>query len=437
MPHNESRQETHAQKNLLLRSNDVSEIIAAKPGFLIRWGISIFLAVLLLIVVATFFISYPDVVTANAKLTSLNAPKEIRTKIAGKLIALNAIEGQTVKAAQIIGFMESTANHQEVINLSLSAEKMVQLMANYQTEQIASFNLPTYTQLGEVQQQYQTFTQALSLFKQYLNAGYFVKKKAMLKNDLLFLSKLNSNLQLQKKMQEQDLSLVQQTFTANESLKNDSVISAFEYRNEKSKLINKALSIPQINTTIINNQTSRHEKEKEILQLENEIAQQKMIFLQALNTLKAQIEEWKAKFLLIAPVDGKIAFAGFMQPNRQMENSSAICFVNPGNSSYYAEINIPQNNFGKIKTGQKVLLKLPAYPYQEFGSLEGQLDFVSTIATDSGYLAKVIFPKGLTTNYNKQVQYKDGLQAQGEIITADLKLSDRLMNSVRQIFKKY
>jgi multidrug efflux pump subunit AcrA (membrane-fusion protein) len=149
------------------------------------------------------------------------------------------------------------------------------------------------------------------------------------------------------------------------------------------------------------------------------------------------LKEWKQRFLLTAPVDGTIAFTGFMQPNRQMESNSIICFVNPGNTSYYAEMNIPQTNFGKIKTGQKVLLKLPSYPFQEFGSLEGRLDFVSTIATDSGYLSKVTFPNGLTTNYNRQVQYKDGLQAQGEIITADLKLSDRLLNSVRQIFKKY
>jgi hypothetical protein len=199
----------------------------------------------------------------------------------------------------------------------------------------------------------------------------------------------------------------------------------------------KTLAIPQVNAGIISNQNSQHEKAKEILQLENEIAQQKMVFTQALNTLKAQIEDWKKHFLLIAPVDGTIAFTGFVQPNKQLENGVAVCFVNPGNTNYYAEVNIPQVNFGKVSAGQRVLLKLPAYPFQEFGSLEGQLQFINTIPTDSGYLAKVIFPKGLITNYNKPVQYKDGLKAQGEIITADLKLGYRLLNSVRQVFKRY
>lgn len=39
---------------------------------------------------------------------------------------------------------------------------------------------------------------------------------------------------------------------------------------------------------IITNESARHEKIKEIAQLENEIAQQKGIFIQSLNTLKAQ-----------------------------------------------------------------------------------------------------------------------------------------------------
>ncbi len=236
-------------------------------------------------------------------------------------------------------------------------------------------------------------------------------------------------------MQEEDVGLAKETFEANESLKNDKVISPFDYRNEKSKYIGKAMSIPQINASLINNESSQHEKQKEIAQLENEIVQQKEVFLQALLTLKARLDDWKAVYLLIAPLDGKIAFAGFMQENQQLENNRTVCFINPENTQYYAEVYIPQNNFGKVNTGQKVLLKLPAYPYQEFGSLEGRLDFISDIPTDSGYLAKVSFPKGLQTNYHRAVQYHDGLLAQGEIVTADLKLSDRLINNIREIFK--
>lgn len=440
MPHplNENGQVTaegqHASAGLLLRSAEVSEIISSRPGFLIRWGISIFFLLLLMIIMATFFIHYPDVVAAKAKLTSINAPKEVKTKTNGKLVALKVSEGQMVKKDEILGFMESRANHNDVLLLSKTVDSLQLIITGTQTEQLQAYLSQSFQNLGEVQQSYQTFMQAFILFKQYLSSGYYLKKKVMLQNDMVYLKRLHSNLLQQKKMQQEDLSLARETFDANESLKNDKVISSFDYRTEKSKYIGKSMSIPQINAAIIGNESGQHEKEKEILQLENDIAQQKSVFAQALNTLKAELEEWKSNYLLIAPLDGRIAFAGLMQENQQLENNRTICFINPENTNYYAEVYIPQNNFGKVKQGQKVLLKLPAYPYQEFGSLEGKLDFISTIATDTGYLAKVSFPQGLKTNYQKPVQYHDGLLAQGEIITDDLKLSDRLINQVKSLF---
>jgi Cold shock domain len=171
-------------------------------------------------------------------------------------------------------------------------------------------------------------------------------------------------------------------------------------------------------------------------QLENDIAQQKGIFVQALNTLKAQLDDWKNKFLLIAPVAGKVSFAEFLQENSQIKVWQTVCFVNPENTQYYARVFIPQNNFGKIKTGEEVLLKLNAYPYREFGIIKAILGFVSSIPTDSGFVAKVILLNGLLTNYKKQLHYTEGLSAQAEIITEDLQLSDRLFNELRAVFKK-
>ena len=144
---------------------------------------------------------------------------------------------------------------------------------------------------------------------------------------------------------------------------------------------------------------------------------------------------WKQLYLIESPIDGKISFASFLQENQQLQNNQTVCYINPDNTQYFAEVYIPQNNFGKVKQGQKVLLKLPAYPFQEFGAITGKLDFIAAIATDTGYLAKVLLPNGLLTNYKKQVLYHEGLYAQVEIITEDLKLSDRLLNQLRSVIK--
>ncbi len=247
---------------------------------------------------------------------------------------------------------------------------------------------------------------------------------------MLNYKRLHNNLNEQKSFHEQDLSLSQKNFEANKSLNNDKVIADVEFRNESSKLIGKKLSLPQITSLIISNETQQNEKQKEIAELENTIAQQKTIFTQALNTFKSQVEDWKKKYLLIAPIDGKISFATFVQENQQLQVNQIICFVNPENSEYYAKITIPQSNFGKVALWQTILLKFPSYPFQEYGAIKGKIDFISHIPTDSGYLAKVILTDGLNTSYKKVVQYRDGLTAQGEIITKDLRLLQRFYYNI-------
>jgi multidrug resistance efflux pump len=418
------------------RSEMVQEIVSNKPGFLIRNGIVFFLGILILLIAACWFIQYPDIVNTNAKLTSINAPKEVITKTQGKLTKLFAKENEKTQAGKVLGYMESTASHAEVLAISENIDAAQSLLAKDKVSQIFPLLHATYQNLGELQLQYQTFEQSYNTFCNYLSGGFYLSKVNMLHKDVAFLQKMHTNLIEQKGLNTEDLNLSQKTFNANKSLNDDNVISDVEYRNENSKLINKKLSLPQISSSIISNEAQQNEKLKEIAELQNSIAQQKSIFTQAVNTFKSQIEDWKKKYLLIAPIDGKIAFATFLQENQQLKAEQVICFINPENTEYYAEIYIPQTNFGKVRTGQKVLLKFPSYPFQEYGSVNGKINFISNINTDSGYVAKVILPNGLNTTYKKQVQFRDGLLAQGEIITQDMRLLERFYyNIIKQVKK--
>lgn len=70
------------------------------------------------------------------------------------------------------------------------------------------------------------------------------------------------------------------------------------------------------------------------------------------------------------------------------------------------------------------------------GSLKGKLDFISQIPTDSGFLAKIILPKGLYSNQHKTLQYREGLIADAEIITSDRKLIERFFSSLRGLLNQ-
>ena len=85
-----------------------------------------------------------------------------------------------------------------------------------------------------------------------------------------------------------------------------------------------------------------------------------------------------------------------------------------------------------MTAGQDVLLKFQAYPFEQFGSVMGKIAFISPTPTDSGYLAKVILPKGLQTNYGKTLHYQFGLFAQADIVTENMRLLERFYYNIRK-----
>jgi HlyD family secretion protein len=419
------------------QGNEISEIISKQPSLWVRRGTTIFFLILVIIFGICWFIQYPDLVTTKARLNSINAPKEVITRTDGKLQTILVNNGDSVSAETKLAFMESIAYPPSIYKVKTQVDSISSLIAQNRTNEIIRF-FPDYTnqlflqELGELQHSFQTFMQSFISFRDFISNGFYLRKRNMLQTDLINIKRLHDILQQQKELLQQDVALTKETFTANESLAKDKVISAMDYRNEKSKLIAKELTLPQVNSAIINNDALQNEKKKEMAELENKIIVQKNSFIQALQTFSSQIEEWEKIFVLKAPVSGQASFVGFFQENQFIKSGQLLFYIQPMNTSYFAELIIPQYNFGKVKAGQEVLLKFQAYPYEQFGSVTGTIEFISTTPTDSGFLAKVSLPHGLTTNYHKTLHYQYGLYAQADIITENMRLLERFYYKIRK-----
>jgi multidrug resistance efflux pump len=421
-----------------LRSESLREFISHRPGYLIRWGIPIFFLLLTGLAVGSYFIQYPDLVTARAKINSINPPKQVIAKNGGRLVKLFKMDNQEIQQGDIIGYIESTANHDEVLRLSAILDTLQFFTTSNRLEEIPRFWQSTnqlFAHLGELQQAHQNFMQGYITFKDYLSNGFYVAKKQMLNRDLANTKKLLLTLQQQKELQQQDLAITIQNYNVHDTLHNETLINDIEYSNQKSQLINKKMSIPQMTASIISNQSQQNALQKEMMELDNQIVQQRALFTQSLNAYKNIMEDWKQKYLLIAPVSGKLEYTSFLEENQQLQANQVIAFITNATSQYYVEMLIPQTNFGKVKAGQDVLLKFTSYPAQEFGSVKGRIEYIKNIPSDSGYLAKVSLPDGLITNYKKTILFTEGLMAKAEIITEKKRLSDRFMSGFRNLIK--
>ena len=417
-------------------SYEVKELISYKPHWIIRKGNIFFLLILLLLMALTLLVKYPDIIQGSVRLTAINPPKLLAARIDGKLEKLLVINEQEVRQGQIMAFMQSIGKYEQVLLLQKWINQAEIFVMNDSLEILPAKPLPLLNELGELQSAYQDFQKSLNETLQILFNGYYQQKKKALQKDIRYLSYIEINAKEQQKLLEEDYSLQQTEYKANESLAKDKVIAPVELSHDRSKLIAKEEGLKQMSAQHINTDIAEHNKNKELLDLEKYITDQHHQFLYALFSLKSKVEEWIQKYAIVAPEAGKVLFTSFLQENQLLTTNQELFYVQPAGSKYYGELMASQSGLGKIKTGQKVLIRIESYPSNEFGWLAGTVNYISGIAgKQDSFLIKVDLPKGLQTNYNKTIFFRNNLLAKGEIITDNRKLFDRFLGQFRESMK--
>lgn len=427
--------EQAGEPQLELRSEAVREIISQPPAALVRWGMSLFLGILLLVLSAAWMVRYPDIVKAPFVLTSVNAPKAVYARVEGKLVRLLVADNQSVAQGQVLGYLESTAHAQEVLALSdwLNALQG-QLLHNRPS---AGHPARSFQQLGELQESFQAFTLARQQYAAFREGGFYVSKRALLENELADLQQQAGHLKAQRQLYQEDYALAETELNVQQQLLQEKVTAPLEFRREQSKLLNKKLPLNQVEVAIVSNHSAQTAKRKEILEINKAMAEQEAIFVQALLTLKSRVDDWKQKYLLLAPTSGRVYFSSFLQEHQSLKSGQEVFFVGTENEREFGEIRIPQLNFGKTRVGQRVWVRFNAYPSQEFGVVEGKIQSIFQVpGRDSTFLAKVVLPKGLETNYHKKLTYKPGMTAVAEIVTDDARLMERVFYNFRKALQR-
>ncbi len=415
-----------------LHSEEVHEIISRPPPGLVRWGMTLFFGLLCLLGLGSWLVRYPDIVTASFTLTATDAPRTVAVRAEGKLARLLVTDGQEVAAGQALAYSESTADPAQVLALGTSLAALRQSLDANDWAAMQRYSIRPYNHLGELQNDFSTFYQQLTQLKSYLSGGFYLQKRALLLQDETDLRAMEQTLTEQFELQKRDYALAESEFSIHEKLYRDKVIPALDFQREKVKLLGREMPLKQMASSLIQNRTSQTAKQKELLELDNAIAEQKGTFRQALQTLRNGLEGWEQRYILRAPVAGKISFASPWQEQQSLRAGQELLTVEPGGSTFQGLVKIPQANLGKLREGQRVLVKLEGYPFREYGMVEGTLSQLSvTPGADSTYWGYVELPRGLQTRYGRRLAYRNGMKGTAEIVTADRRLAQRLVDVVR------
>ena len=74
-------------QNIEIRSEEVQEILSHVPNWMIQWGNTLFLGLIVMLLFITWFVKYPDVINTEVMVTTSFPPEKIYAKSSGQFDA--------------------------------------------------------------------------------------------------------------------------------------------------------------------------------------------------------------------------------------------------------------------------------------------------------------------------------------------------------------
>lgn len=426
------------ENKIELRSEEVQEILTQIPNWMIRWGTIVVCSIIFMLLLATWFIKYPDVVNTEIVITTNIPPEKIVSKSSGRIEAILVKNKAVVSKNTTLAIIENTANYKDVFLLK-------SIIENYNinnTKKGFPFTLLSNTQLGEIESAFAVFQKDYEAEQLNENLQPFeVESKAQLSEKIQITERLDI-LGQQKIINESELQLQKNEIARFNILFNKGIISAQEMEAKKlgylqaQKSYKSLLSaISQLKSTLINNtklsRNSQISGTKEEVNLGRNMAQS---FYQ----LKKVIKDWELAYTVKSSISGVITFLQIWNENQTISVGDNVFSIIPYTTNgFIGKVRAPALNSGKIKVGQKVNIRLANFPDKEFGVLQGKIQNISLVPDKEGnLLLDVSLPNGLLTSYNKQILFQQEMKGSAEIITEDLRLIERILYQFKSIFEQ-
>ena len=153
--------------------------------------------------------------------------------------------------------------------------------------------------------------------------------------------------------------------------------------------------------------------------------------------LSNAISSWELNYCLTSPIVGKVTFTKYWNENQFVQTGENVFTIVPNEEDeLVGKALLPITRSGKVKTGQKVIIRFVNYPDQEFGIVEGIVNSISLVPTNNNYLVEITLPNGLKTNYKKTLTVTHEMKATAEIVTENLSLLERFLMPIKKILKE-
>jgi len=431
MPNNKS------PDNINLRSEEVQEILGRPPRLIVRVGITVILLVVAGLFVGSYFIKYPDIVSATITVNTENLPADVMAKASGRIDSLYVSEKQRVEAGDILAVLENTARTEDVLRLKMALDG---------PDSTIKALSATVLRLGDIQSAYTAFVKAQEDYDYFVSADYHNKKIAVINRQIAAQKGILQKSNVQLNVSREQLTSAKRIFSMDSSLFAKGMLSVAEYESAKNAYLQQLQSYESARLGIDNQQMSILQSEQSVFDLEQQRTETENALQIALagaaESLRTQIAAWEKNYLVTAPCAGIVTMTKYWQKNQNVNAGEVLLTVVPeGDVRIIGKILLPLQGAGKVKVGQTVNVKFDNYPYMEYGLVKVAIRDISLVPVqvkedEKAYMLEVEFPEKLTTTYHKELRFSQEMSGTAEIITDDLRLLDKFINPIKAVVER-
>ena len=426
------------EKSIELKSEEIDEVLGKPPTWILRNGIIVFFFFIIVLFLGSWFIKYPDIVSAPVLITSANPPMTLVARSGGKLMYFKPVNNQVVTKGEYLAMIENSTTESSIDKLRFLFN-VVDTGKNMDSLNTAIRK--SITDLGVLQQPYENYLQSVKNFWHYDSLKLNEKKKGALHQELIFRKQYLAKLQVQRYLQVLNLKIAQKIFQRDSILFHQTVIAEANFDESQSKFFEQKANYENSDIAVTTAQIQISQLEQQIMELMLMTKKERSSLFdetqQTYKNLKSQFNDWELTYVLKATNSGRVSLNKYWSENQTVKIGETVLAILPEKKDIpYGIITLGMENFGKIKIGERVNIKLSSYPYTEFGMLLAEVSSISPAPDQGKYFVEARFRNGLTTNFNKSLPFNQEMSGTAEIITSDMRLIERLLYPIKALYKE-
>jgi len=426
---------TNPQEDISIRSEEVQEILGTPPGWLTRWGSTLALMAFVVLGWTGYLLKYPDTIKGDIRVTTAEPPRKLVAEQPGFIEEVLVMNEDTVTKDQALLVLRNSAKHADVQTL----ENILIQVKQLDDASLFALKLPQDLILDEsLQEAFFDFVKKQEALRSEVTGRYDNQSVSQLQRRIEKTRALIEGEKREKVSVEKDLTIVKERFDRIQNLYSGNYATLDQVREVQSALLRVERDNQSLESSIKNKQFEIEIMREEINGMQRGSREGKSNasneIKESFNRLQGKIDEWKKKYLLIAPLDGIVVF---MDENigagQYVSKEKELMSVYPVDTKdIIGRIALDFDGSGKVQVNQKVIVKFNSYPFPEFGAVSGIVASKGKVASNGKIPIVIKFPNGLKTSMGLTLEPVQEMLGKAEIVTEEKRFIEWIFENLRR-----